>query len=336
MVWRDAQDVDRYWLNAVLHEEGAWTAGTFGDVTIELIGAEFGLAGQCYRVSGATDSGPTSIVVKYGKAEIVDRVRAFHKLAGSRLRGQIPQFYGGWTDAQAERGLLLLEYIEHERQGDVLEGCSEADALALVRLLARLHGSLACPDESTLPAVFPRWTPTPMDDEKWEDRLERATSRYPDLLSTGIGLRLRDAPQRFEAEVAPLRTAPVTLIHRDVHLDNVLFRADGSPVLLDWDGVSIGPGAADLARVLAEGTSLASAHQSLAGLLAAYLEEVRKAGASDANLSDLTAYVNAAMVPHLQGAIAWAGAPGNDSLLKTRVLALRRQLLERMCDWFEG
>ena len=45
MVWRDAQDVDTYWLNAVLHEEGAWTAGTFGDVTIERIGADFGLAG---------------------------------------------------------------------------------------------------------------------------------------------------------------------------------------------------------------------------------------------------------------------------------------------------
>jgi thiamine kinase-like enzyme len=175
-----------------------------------------------------------------------------------------------------------------------------------------------------------------MDADTWEDCLERATSRYPDLLATGLGLRLRDAPQRFEAAMVPLRSAPVTLIHRDAHLDNVLFRADGSLVLLDWDGVSVAPGAADLARVLAEGTALASAHQCLSMLLTAYLEEVRKTGGSDVQLPDLTACVNAAMVPRLQGAIAWAGAPGNDSQLATRVLAMRRQMLERMCDWYDG
>jgi aminoglycoside phosphotransferase (APT) family kinase protein len=68
-----------------------------------------------------------------------------------------------------------------------------------------------------------------------------------------------------------LAGAPHTLLHADLHLDNVLFDERG-PILLDWARVSRGPAAIDLCELM----FLMSPDWE--SPLAAYVEELRHRG----------------------------------------------------------
>ena len=47
-----------------------------------------------------------------------------------------------------------------------------------------------------------------------------------------------------------------TLVHADLHLDNVLFEEEGRPVILDWARAARGPAAIDLVELLLAMASL--------------------------------------------------------------------------------
>ncbi len=331
------ETLDATWLNAALTAGGVWGRGVWGrgdvsELRMERIGAEFGLAGRSFRIDGSTRSGAVSLAVKFATADAVDRSRVSYELAGGVLGAGMPTVFAGAADHPRERGILVMDHVADATQGDVLTGCGAAAARHIVELLARLHGAFVAPDAAEFPEALPRWGPRAMDVDRWRDRLGRAATRYPDLLSSAFHDRLRELPARFADAVEPFLEDPVTLIHADVHLDNALIRADESVVLLDWDIARVGPGVVDLARFLVEGAP----REQHAELIVAYVEAARAAGAVDLRVSAVTDDIRAALIPLLQGAVGWAGAPSDDSALSPRVLALRRHLLECMCAWFDG
>jgi aminoglycoside phosphotransferase (APT) family kinase protein len=59
------------------------------------------------------------------------------------------------------------------------------------------------------------------------------------------------AAPRWDEVLAQLRSGPPTLVHNDFRLDNIIFRPDGTPVILDWQVPAIGRGTHDLAFLLA-------------------------------------------------------------------------------------
>jgi thiamine kinase-like enzyme len=86
----------------------------------------------------------------------------------------------------------------------------------------------------------------PLDRDQWKDHLARAVERYPTIVTPDFSARLDDLPHKIPRTLTELRAGPTSWI--DVaHLDNVLWRPDGSAVLLDWCGAAIGPPAVDLA-----------------------------------------------------------------------------------------
>ena len=262
---------DSAWLSRGLLASPNWRHGHLEVVSTARIGVEYGLSGRTHRVVAESErGGRVSFVVKEEKADAVERELLFHRELGEALLGSVPECYGGGSDPELDRGLLFLEDVAPAEQGDVLRGCTDERAEALVRVLARIHAAGWREREDAFPSTFPRWSMRPLDRDQWKDRLARAVVRYPTIVTPDFSARLDDLPHKIPRTLTELRAGPTSWIHVDAHLDNVLWRPDGSAVLLDWCGAAIGPPAVDLARCLTEGIDAGSHPERAEALLSAY------------------------------------------------------------------
>ena len=266
----------------------------------ERIGAGYGMSGGAvYRVEAETADGPLSFVLKRESAAAVEGALRFHRAVGARLAGSIPTLLGGCVDRDRDTGVLLLEDVAPAAQGDVLQGCTDTEAAAVVRTLARVHAATWRLDG------MPSWTPRLLAPDDWVTRLDAAAERHPGIVTAGVRDGLRDLPERARRAADALAAGESAWIHGDAHLDNVLFRPDGTAVLLDWSGVVAGPPAVDLARVLAEGVDAGSRPALADRLVTAYADELGSDGVT-LETADLGRAVAAAAVLLVQTAVAWA------------------------------
>jgi thiamine kinase-like enzyme len=118
---------------------------------------------------------------------------------------------------------------------------------------------------------------------------------------------------------------------RRPHLDNVLFRLDGTAVLLDWSGATTGPAAVDLARLLTEGVNAGARHELATDLISAYVDEL-DAGRGKARIGDPWEALSDGLAPLVQAAIAWA-ARDETREPQVRMQALQENLLRSVCAW---
>lgn len=213
--------------------------------SVERIGEGYGLASEVYRVR-LVGSDTESVVVKLWRVEPpagTTEISFYRELATSIPIGVPKALHGAESDTHA---VLVLEDIEG-RQGDVLvrPPASEQDGVAST--IARIHGTfwadLRLDRHSWLRNGW-----TGPSDEWFDSRPAQFIERFGPVDST-LGRRLLADPRAtFRAGTARLRELPHTLVHGDLHLDNILF-AD-QPVILDWAGCRRGPGMQDLASVI--------------------------------------------------------------------------------------
>ena len=323
--------LDSEFLSRALGAAEDWRYGSVRVVNATRIGAEHGLSGRIHRVTAFTERGGSlSFIVKQETAAAVERELLFRSECGEFLRGCIPGLLFGVADAVAERGVLVLEDVAPATQGDVLHGCTADEADAVVRLLARLHSGSWKVAGGHAPGL-PRWKARPMEHDRWRDRLTRASERFPDALEPSVSSRIRDLPERVADAGERLGSGPVSWIHVDAHLDNTLFRPDGSAVLLDWCNAAIGPPVVDVARFLTEGVLTPLQPERLASLLSVYVEELRKRGVTGVGSSEVERGFALALLPLLQAAVGWAGR--EDLELSGRPAALCESFLRSVCAW---
>ena len=316
--------------DAVLSSE--WLSRTLEGRVISAtsIGVEHGFSGRVHRVVAETPGGSVSFVVKQDGSDKVERELLFRSHLGERLRDCIARCFGGTSDSASGSGVLVLEDVTPAEQGDVLEGCTHAQAEAVVRALARVHGASWAARDDRIPASLPRWRPAPMEPDAWADRLERARRRFPAILTGSLLAELPDLPEQVASAVEQLTRGPASWIQVDAHLDNVLWRPDGTAVLLDWCSAAIGPPAFDLARFFVEGVVDASQPERVRALMSTYAEERGVQGAQ-AGPIELHPGFALALPPLLQGAIGWAGR--QELELTGRPAALCESFLRSLCDW---
>ena len=172
-----------------------------------------------------------------------------------------------------------------------------------------------------------------MEPDRWRDRLARASERFPAILEP-IAEPLLDVPERVAHAGSVLRQGPASWLHVDAHLDNTLFRPDGTAVLLDWCNAAIGPPAIDLARFLIEGVVESSQPERVTALLSLYADELRRAGVEGVALAELETGFELALLPLLQGAVSWAGR--HELEQNGRSAALCENFLRSACGWVLG
>jgi hypothetical protein len=316
-------------LNEVLVESPDWPHGSIRVLGATRIGVEHGMSGRIHRVVIDTDrGGPRSLVVKRERAEAVERALLFHHECATFMVGSIPTCYGGTVDAETQEGVLVLEDIWPADQGDVLQGCTEDRAKVALSALAQLHARSWKSTDGAHSPTLPRWGARPMERDRWLDRLTRAGERFPRIVTRAHRARLADLPDEVSVALDHLRAGPASWTQFDAHLDNVLWRSDGTAVLVDWSDAAIGPPVMDLARFLSEGLDV----KSRPALVEAYIRERERHG-NNVDLADVSASLHSALRPLLQSAIGWAGQEDTPAGRGAKVC---RRWLQSVCGWALG
>jgi aminoglycoside phosphotransferase (APT) family kinase protein len=252
------------WLTAALRQAG-YPGAQIADAVVTEIGT--GQTGSCFRVAvrfaGPTDL-PVTFVAKLPASDPSVRERvafgyraevAFYESVAATVRVPLPRCYFRAISADAQTFVLLLEDLSPARPGDQLAGCSPEQARAAVIALAGLHGPRWCD---------PAWrdftaTAMPMADAELAASLGDVARMAADMFLERLGGRLapadRDALDGYPARVAPWLLAHpdrFSLLHGDYRLDNLMLGPlDGSVTVVDWQTLSVGLPARDLAYFVA-------------------------------------------------------------------------------------
>lgn len=225
-----------------------------------------------FELSFATPPPPntaTTIVGKFTSDDPVSRetgkallnylreVKFYNELRES-LDVQTPKLLFSDINEDTHDFVLMMEDLAPAQQGNQLEGCSVDEVKLGLTELARLHG--------------PRWADAALYDYEWIGRPDPEadatvtglyTQLYPGFVDR-YGQRLTDEQkamgntlgEHFDGYVANNRDAnrPMTVVHGDYRLDNMMFGGPYAVAVVDWQSPTIGCGGQDLAYWV--GTSL--------------------------------------------------------------------------------
>lgn len=306
------EDIDASWLQAALAESHTYTGLEFRGVDASILGAEYGLAGQVARLTLEIQGSAyrPSLVAKFSDAESGRNEIRFYGAIAPRMPVRLPAFYGGAIAENDDRAILLLEDLSYARQGDAVLGATREEADRVMRAMARFHLELEGSTSLSGLAVWDGRAARLV--EQVRERQALFLERHEDGLDPRVPVLVEALPDQLPEIVARLASEPRTLIHSDLHLDNVLFLPSGEPVLIDWPHARQGPAIVDVARFLVEGITAPTRRAHEAQLLHSY---GRVSGALDA-----------ALLWHLALAVSWAGAE-DPGFAKPRVRELVSSLV---------
>jgi hypothetical protein len=209
---------------------------------------------------------------------------AFYETVATTLAVPLPACYFSAISDDAQRFVLLLSDLHPAVQGDQIAGCTPDAARAAVVALAGLHG--------------PRWrdpkwtefgaTVMPKPDAASAAGFADLARMASDMFVERLGYRMLDQSREtlraypdFVARWMMLHPDRFSLLHGDYRLDNLMFAPDGSVTVVDWQTISVGLPARDLAYFLS--TSLPPsdrlAHER--DLVATYHVELLQYGVTD-------------------------------------------------------
>ncbi|MFN0091093.1 MAG: phosphotransferase [Acidimicrobiales bacterium] len=291
-------DVSAAWLTAALREGGAAKDLEVAAVRVEPLGEGVGFLGQlarlhvAYGLSSGGGDGPATLILKLptddaGGREVGRmlgvwaRESRFFSHVAPELAGvaKTPRCYYNGADHEAERYALLLEDLTPPSRADQLVGADAAQAAAAVEAIGRVHA---------------RWWGTAHDAFTWmpgfhlpgvralQHAIEAALPAFAEQYAGRV------APETVEwlARFAPTLSAwierkaaePLTLVHADYRLDNLLFAATGEVAILDWQTALCGPGAMDLASFCVTSLTTADRRQLEPELFERYRRALRAGG----------------------------------------------------------
>lgn len=295
---------------------------------IERIGEGFGLSSAILRVRLEGDERPDSVVVKLWSTEDPSGDRETRVLSsfGDRLGPRVPACLHAGVDVPHRRAVLVLEDFRDVEQGDCLRDVGVRPAQGLARAYAALHGRWWGSPELSSAGWLPRSPWLTLDRDWFEARRELFMQRFPVALDEPTQELLDMLRDLYPTAAARLGRAADTLLHDDVHLDNVLFdRTTGEPILLDWARAARGPGVLDVAELL-----MAVAPGATEQALTAYRTALSAAAAPATDRADFDGQLAAAMlvsfVRHTCGVARWAPS----SPREVRMIAVGLERAQRM------
>jgi hypothetical protein len=211
---------------------------------------------------------PASIVAKLPAADETSRTTAlnlrsyeievrFYQLLAPGLPIRTPQILYADIDVTTASFVLLMEDLAPARQGDQLAGCNVEEATVAIDELVKLHA--------------PRWGDPALADFDWLHRDPESgrmfmlgmlplfwngfRERYADRLGADVHEAGDALFANLEAYLTPGDT-PLTVVHGDYRLDNLLFGGAGGGVpiaVVDWQTCAHGTAMSDVAYFIGAG-----------------------------------------------------------------------------------
>ena len=229
--------------------------------------------GTCYRLRpsgpGLAGSGlPATVLVKLAASDPATRdmvagayrteLRFYEQIAPT-VAVRVPVIHHAAMADEGGAFTLVMEDLAPAVQGDQVAGCTPAQAVDAAVNLAGLHGPRWC--DPTLADIEGLVVQGPDDAamlaELYGPTTEIFVEGLGDLLDADTVQTLRDCVDLAEAWVLG-RGERFGLVHGDYRLDNLMFPADGGAgvVALDWQTLSLGLPARDLAYLVGTGLSV--------------------------------------------------------------------------------
>lgn len=290
------------------------------------IGANRGFAGLVARLHVAysvRDAGlPTTMIAKFplaGSASPPDErpplsieraLRELHFYQHGELSSAVPvpRLLYGAAEEGAGRVVLLMEDLGSMVGGDVLVGSSTTQAADVLSAIAPLHARFWRSDT-------PPWLPrSDSDHARLEERLRQHAgpflSRFRRDLPAPVVQIIERLSRRCGVVLAALARLPQTVIHGDLHLDNIMFATTTSeaPVaVLDWQTVAVGPAVRDLEPFLISSLSITDRGSALDDLLDLYQGELVRHGSGGYTPVEIHEHFDLALLRHLAGVVTWLG-----------------------------
>ena len=326
------------WLTAVLRESGELQEAAVAHVSAQIIGEDRGFTSVVARLILSYDrplhgeTAPSSLIAKLPLAQrqvpsayhlalqhnpemrsehyaLAAREVYFYQSVAPISAIPTPHLYYGAADDSAARVVLLLEDLSAAREGDWLHGCTSDDAARVVEAIAPLHAQWwAQPHHDCFPWL-PAWVGDPQaQQERYNRQLEAFLPRFGAQLPPFVLDLLDRLRSSYAAALTVLAQAPETLIHADLHLENLVFNPADTrrPVaLLDWQGLCSGPGVADMALFVI-GSLEPDARRAVADdLFQLYHSLLVGYGVSSYSLAHLREHARWALVKRLAGTVGW-------------------------------
>jgi hypothetical protein len=274
------------WLTTALRSTKTIDKSEVTSFRTERIGEKEGFTGYLARFelqySSLEETAPPSLVGKFSpndpellkslKENYVREVKFYDEIA-ARERLPVPHCYYRDIDLETGTSIMLLEDLSHLRTVDFISGCTLEEAELVVQGLGRIHASWWENPKLQDMDWFFSFADAPYQ-EWWAQYPQKIQALLPDFPIPGNFFEFgKQFGSNMVEIVNQLEGPPLTCVHRDIHVDNLLFGVKDSdpPVeIVDWQLVGRGKGVSDIAYFLISSVPPALRRESEMKLLEIY------------------------------------------------------------------
>ena len=293
------EDLTPQWLTDALRAGGALDGARVRSARCEVAGRGVGFIGQIVRVAleyqGEAPGAPASLIAKLSSPSegartiaalygLYEREVRFYQELARDVGMRVPTCYYSDVDPASAAQVLLLEDVSSlGHVGDQVRGCTAAEAAPVLRELGRFQaGWWASPRLEGIP-----WLPAGTDLVNGAMHLAYpgAWPRFLELFGGQLPAALREAlpglGPRLVAALAGFADRPLTLLHGDFRLDNLVLCHPGSThvvAVMDWQSPNRGWGIYDAAYFLSGGLEPAERRAEERALLREYHDALTAGG----------------------------------------------------------
>lgn len=290
------------WLTQALCAAGVIHDAQVTAIAVTRLGDEQSMTSQLARLHISYDQAkpgaPSSLIAKFPTCDRqvrdflftvtrhYEREYYFFTQVADKTPIRIPHFYYGALEVETHQSVLLLENLTPAQVIAADAGCSPAQAEVALRAIAQLHSSWwQQPALTALTAIaFDQPHFAQQVQLFYQEAWPFFCAQMGSSLSSQFKLIGDQLGPRVAALYAQLQQPPCTLLHNDVHLDNMIFGLPDSAMpfaLIDWQLLSVGRGAFDLAGFFCKDMTIATRRQSEEGLLRLYTSLLQAQGIHD-------------------------------------------------------
>ncbi len=234
-------------------------------------------------------------------------------------------------EAVEEQYLMLLEDLSSLTLGDQVAGVSvdqaEAALVGLAGHHARFWNGAGLENAPFVPPINGALN------KNGQAIYEASLPGFKEVFGSAVLPEMMPAADAYTAAQPGLLDAlaamPHTLVHFDYRADNLFFEPDGTVVVIDWQSISKGGGAADVAYFLSQNLSIEDRRANEDDLLATYHARLIEAGASGYDFETFVADYRTGLI---YGWVIPVFAVGSLDVSSERAMTLWTNVIERAQD----